>query len=755
MTLPYQNPELPVDERVADLLGRMTLDEKLAQMTNLHLPDYRPTGDDSRIELPADALTHGVASVGRIGLHCTSRQAAEAANTIQRTLITKTRLGIPAFIIDEALHGLMATGTTCFPQAIGLASTWDPALIERVFRAVGTEARLRGTNWALSPVLDLARDPRWGRTEETYGEDPFLTAQLGVAAVQGLQGGDGSPVSPDGVLATAKHFAVHGQPESGTNCGPGNYAEREIRTVFLEPFRAVFQEGGARSVMASYNEINAIPSHINRWLLHDVLREEWGFDGMVISDGGGINDLVNLHKVASDPQDAAAQALRAGIDFELDNCFTSLKALVLSGTIPESRIDQAVSRVLREKFLLGLFEKPYTDPDRAEAVVASAEHIALALEAARKTIVLLKNEPASTGRPVLPLDAASLRRVAVIGPNAATFLQGGYSFPAEGGVSVLDGIRQYLGNRVEVLYAEGCRITEEGGGWESWWKDTSHLPDPSEETRRITEAVETARQAEVAILVLGENEAICREGWNTWHLGDRDSLDLIGQQEALLQAVVATGTPTVLLLFNGRPISIRWAAEHVPAILECWYLGQQGGTAVAEVLFGETTPGGRLPITFPRSVGQIPAYYYHKPSGRRGYLFSDNSPLFPFGHGLSYTTFEYSDLKITPETVSPGQLVQVSVTVSNIGERLGDEVVQLYLRDCISSVTRPVKELKGFERLTLQPGERRPVTFNVTPDMLRLLNADMEWVVEPGDFEIAVGGSSVGGLSGRFTVIAE
>ncbi len=755
---PYQNPDLPISERVADLLARMSLDEKLAQMTIFGLPGEHPRDD---VEGPLDidllrrawphAVDHGVGGVGRVGLYRASREAAEAVNAIQQFAINETRLGIPIFIIDEALHGLMGWEATSFPQAIGLAAAWDPDLVEQVFTAAAAEMRARGSHWALSPVLDLARDPRWGRTEETYGEDPYLTAAMGAAAIFGLQGREPCFAS-DRVLATAKHFAAHGQPEGGANCAPANYAERDLREIFLRPFETAVQSAKVASIMASYNEVNGIPLHKNKWLLQDVLRGEWGFTGLIVSDGGGIRDLDRLHHVAATPAEAARQALQAGIEYELDDVFHLLKEQVAAGLVDEVLIDQAVSRILTFKFELGLFEQPYVDPEQAAVVVNSPTHRALALEAARKTLTLLKNEPVKNDQPLLPLEPTALRRVAVIGPNAARVHQGGYSVQAADGVSVLDGIRRYLAGQAEVVYAEGCRITADGGGWQSWWRDAVRLPDAAEEEVRMAAAVTLAQSADVAILVLGENEGVCREGWGRSHLGDRDSLDLPGEQEALLQAVAATGVPVVLLLINGRSLSIPWAAAHIPAIVECWYVGQAGGTAVAEMLFGAINPGGKLPITFPRSVGQLPAFYNHKPSARRGYLFHDNAPLFPFGHGLSYTTFAYSDLRITPAVISPAGEVTVSVTVSNTGQRAGDEVAQLYLRDCLSSVTRPVRELKGFRRLMLQPGESRQVSFTLTPSDLALWDEAMNWVVEPGEFEVWVGGSAVGGLNGRFAV---
>ncbi|MBK8899573.1 MAG: glycoside hydrolase family 3 C-terminal domain-containing protein [Anaerolineaceae bacterium] len=751
---PYQNPDLPAAERVADLLARMTLDEKLAQMTIFGFPGEHPRDSVEgpvNIDLLRQTCPDNVGGIGRVGLYRDSREAAEAARAVQDFARHETRLGIPILIIDEALHGLMGWHATSFPQAIGLAATWNPALVEQIFTAAAAEMRARGSHWALSPVLDLARDPRWGRTEETYGEDPYLASVIGRAAVFGLQGRE-TPIASDRVMATAKHFAVHGQPEGGTNCAPANYAEREIREVFLRPFQTAVQKAHVAAIMASYNEINGIPVHKNKWLLQELLRQEWGFTGLIISDGGGIRDLDRLHHVAANRAEAARQALESGIEYELDDCFALLKEQVAAGLVDEAIIDNAVRRILTAKFEMGLFENPYPTPENASLHTNRQAHHALALEAARQTLTLLKNEPVANGAPLLPLNPAALRRVAVIGPNAAKVHQGGYSVQAEGGVSVLDGIRQFLDSQVKVVHAEGCRITQDGGGWQSWWRDTVELPDPGEETARLEEASALAKTADVAILVLGENEAVCREGWSREHLGDRDSLDLPGNQETLLQAVAATGTPVVLLLINGRPLTITWAAAHIPAIVECWYVGQAGGTAVAEMLFGAMNPGGKLPITFPRSVGQLPAFYNHKPSARRGYLFASNQPLFPFGHGLSYTTFAYSDLHIEPATPMPDESVTMRITVTNTGQRAGDEVVQLYVRDCISSVTRPVQELKGFQRLSLQPGESQAVTFTLEPAALAFLDETTEWVVEPGEFELLLGGSSVAGVNGRFTV---
>jgi beta-glucosidase len=556
--------------------------------------------------------------------------------------------------------------------------------------------------------------------------------------VRGLQG-DTFTGGPEQVLATAKHFAAHGQPEAGTNCGPANYAERMLREELFVSYESAVREGRIGSVMASYNEINGIPSHINSWLLKDLLRGEWGFEGFVISDGWGVDDLYRLHFVARDAADAAEKSFSSGVEVELGRCFIHLEQAVEAGRISMEAIDAAVAKVLKVKFQLGLFENPFVEEERAVSITSSAEHRALALEVAQKAIVLLKNE----GN-LLPLNKTKLNRLAVIGPNASTLRLGGYSGIPSHRVTVLEGIREKVGREIEVLYADGCGITRSTNEAGQMWHDDEVLrPDPDLDRTLIVEAVETAKRTDVVLLVLGDNEQTCREGWSKNHLGDRDTLDLPGRQEELIQAIYATGKPVVLLLIHGRPASINFAAEHVPAILEAWYPGQEGGTAIADVLFGDVNPGGKLPITFPRSAGQIPAYYYHKPSARRGYLFSSAEPLFPFGHGLSYTTFAYSNLRLSSEKIGVDEMATLSVEVTNTGKRAGDEVVQLYVHDLLSTtVTRPVKLLKGFQRITLQPGECQTISFPVGREQLQFLDENMELTVEPGQFELMVGGSS-------------
>jgi beta-glucosidase len=731
----YRDARAPIEARVADLLGRMTLEEKIAQLWIA-----REDAAGLTPEVLARRYPHGLAALGRVGLKRSPRETAVLTNAVQKGLVTGTRLGIPAFFVDEALHGLMNQGSTSFPQAIALASTWDPALAEQAFGVAAAEMRARGSNWALSPVLDLAREPRWGRTEETYGEDPYLVSRMGVAAIRGLQGRamPGAPIDGRHVLATAKHFAAHGQPEGGTNAAPANYSIRILREQFLVPFQAAVREAGVSSVMASYNEIDGVPSHVNRWLLTDLLRGEWGFRGFVTSDGGAIDELVRIHHVAADRAEAVRKSLAAGIDFELGNAFAAvLAAEVQRGAVSGKEIDRAVAGVLRAKFRLGLFESPYVDPEAADRVTNDPAARALALRAAREAIVLLKND-----KGILPLDRRKLRRVAVIGPDAADTHLGGYSVDPGRTVSILDGIRAKLGSKVRVDYAEGVQITAGHQTWQAWFDDEVAPPDRAREPAAIAAAAKLAKSADVAIVVVGENEGICREGWAKNHLGDRDDLGLVGGQAALVRAVAATGRPTVVFLINGRPLAVPEIAAAVPAILEGFYLGEETGTAVADVLFGDVSPSGKLPITFPRNVGQLPDYYYQKPSARRGYLWSDSSPLWPFGYGLSYTTFAYDHLTVTPARIPPSGSAEVTVDVTNTGRVAGDEVVELYLHDQTSSVTRPVKELKGFARVALAPGEKKTVRLTVTPEALALLDADMRRTVEPGLFDVMVGPSS-------------
>jgi beta-glucosidase len=744
----YRDSRRPVSARVKDLLSRMTLEEKVAQMLGIWQQKPSTLVDESGRFDEAKARArfadgHGLGQVGRpsdAGGGRTARQMAELTNAIQRFFLEHSRLGIPVIFHEECLHGHAAPEGTSFPQPIGLGATWDPELVERLYAMTAAETRARGAHQALTPVVDVAREPRWGRVEETFGEDPYLVARLGVAAVRGFQG-DATFEEKKHLIATMKHFAGHGQPESGTNCAPAVASPRVLREVFLAPFEAAIREGGALSVMASYNEIDGLPSHANRWLLEAVLRREWGFQGFVVSDYFAIRELDERpelygHHLAHDGKEAALLAARAGVDIELPDpdCYPSLVELVRERRIPESLLDARVAPMLAAKFRLGLFDDPYVDPAAAERIVRRPEHRELALQAARKTITLLRNEG-----PVLPLDTRRVRRIAVIGPNADRSLLGGYSGVPLHEVTVLAGIRERArAAGIEVLYHEGCRITIGG----SWNQDEVVPSDPAEDRRAVAEAVTVAGQADLVVLAVGGNEQTSREAWALNHMGDRTSLEMVGRQDELVDAIAATGKPVVALLFNGRPLSVRNLAEKAAALLECFYLGQECGTAVAEVLFGDTNPGGKLPITVPRSVGHVPAYYNHKPSARRGYLFESAEPLFPFGFGLSYTTFRLDDVRLTKAEIAPGDATRVLVDVTNSGTRRGDEVVQLYVRDVVSSVTRPVKELKGFRRVTLEPGETRTVAFDVTPDALAFYDVDMRRRVEPGEFRLMIGTSS-------------
>jgi len=730
----YRNPSLPVSQRMQDLLKRMTLEEKVDQLSSWR----RSAMSTDNAE--AQQIVEKIQKLSEPGSQVGPRDTAVLRNEAQKFLVERTRLGIPALFQGEALHGFMSNGSTSFPQVLGLASTWDPELVERVFSAAADEMAAAGVRQAFTPVLDLARDPRWGRTEETYGEDPFLVSRMGVAAIRGLQG-TSFVIDRHHVLATAKHFAAHGQPEGGRNTAPANYSERILRESFFMPFQAAVEEAHVASVMASYNEIDGIPSHINHWLLDRVLRQEWRFQGYVTSDGGGLQMLVNTHHVAADYAEAARKALAAGVDFDLSDgsVYQTLIEQARSGIIPEKQIDDAVERVLAAKFRLGLFENPYADPDYAAQVTNSREHKELALKAAEEAIVLLKNE----GN-LLPLDGKKIKSVAVIGPNAADVHLGGYSRdPGPGNqVSILEGIRQRVGAGIKLLYAEGCKLTSAKPGWAGWYVDNVALIDPPTQAQSIQEAAVLARQADVAILVVGENESTNREAWSERHLGDRDSLDLLGAQDKLVQAVIDTGIPTVVFLINGRPLSINYAAQHARAIIEGWYLGEQGGIAAARVLFGDINPGGKLPVTFPRSVGQIPAYYDHKPSRDRSYAFTNSQPLFPFGYGLSYTTFGFDNLRVEPALMDAGGTTTVRVEVTNTGNREGAETPQLYMHQRVASVTQPVKQLRGFRRVSLRPGEKTTVEFLITPETLSILDINMRGRVEPGTFDIMVGPDS-------------
>ncbi|MBI1227740.1 MAG: beta-glucosidase [Bacteroidetes bacterium] len=740
----YKDVTQSIDIRVNDLLSKMTLDEKLAQIQCIWQKKaaFIDKNGDLLPDSAAVYLKNGIGQIGRPSegfdrSKNTGRTAAQQArftNQIQKFLVEKTRLGIPAMFHEECLHGHAAKDATSFPQPIGLSSTWNRQLVEELFTMTAREARVRGTQQALAPVVDVVRDPRWGRTEETYGEDPFLCGEIGLAAVYGFQG-RGKTIDNEHVMATLKHMTGHGQPEAGNNISPADVPERMVREMFLPPFKKCVLKGNVRSVMPSYNEIDGVPSHASNWLLHDILRGEWGFKGNIVSDYYAVRELADRHHIVADHKAAAMLALTTGVDLELPEreAYPLLKEVFENKELPMAVLDSAVARNLRQKFELGLFENPYADEAKAVVEVGSEKNAKLALHAAEEAMIMLQDN-----NDLAPLSASKYKTIAVIGPNADKELLGGYSDHPKYFVTVLQGIKEKLGDKAKVIYAEGCGITQPG----SWYLDPVLPTDPAEDRKKIAEAVAVAKQADIVILAVGGNELTSREAWAESHLGDRTSLELVGLQNELINQVAATGKPIVGLLFNGSPLAIQNLATKTSTVFECWYLGQECGRAVANVLFGDVNPSGKLTISFPRSVGHIPAYYNYKPTARRGYLWDDVTPLYPFGFGLSYSTYNIGVPKLAKTTIDKLENAEVSVDVTNTGKATGKEVVQLYIHDKVSSVTRPVKELKGFEKVELKPGETKTVKFTLTPEELSMYDINMNWVVEPGEFEIMVGSSS-------------
>lgn len=835
----YLDPKAAIEDRVNDLLSRMTIEEKIAQLQCA----------SRQIQWGKNLTAEGLGGVAPVLRQSVAKEAAEKANEIQKLALEKTRLGIPVLFHDEALHGLIGNGATSFPQAIGLAATWDTDLMARVANAIARETRTRGIRQVLSPVINIARDVRWGRVEETYGEDPYLQSRMAVAFCKSIE--------DEGVLTTPKHFIAN-VGDGGRDSYPIHFSERELREVYFPPFKAAVQEAHAWSVMAAYNAIDGTPCSSNKWLLTDILRKEWGFKGIVVSDYGSVPGILNKHHVAATPKEAAAKAVEAGLDMELPNTDfygAPLLQAAKDGSVSMKAIDEAVKNVLRAKYHLGLFENPYVDPQVAAATNDAPSNRALARDAGRKAIVLLKND-----NNVLPLKK-EIKSIAVIGPEAGEMKLGGYSGFGMKTVSLLDGVKNKVALTTLTSFEKGCDvgfaslppvheeflvppdakpgehglkgeyfknkdllgkpdlvridkvvsfpwamgspdssippdhfsarwtgklIPKQSGTYnlgfssddgvrlwlddklliDSWYDrgatldlvtlkleagrqydlrieyyenegyayaslvwDAKRSVDP-----RIQSAADLAKTSEVAIVAVGIIEG---EGY------DRANLDLPGEQEQLIRAVAATGTPTVVVLINGSAVTMKNWINEVAAVVEAWYPGEEGGNAVADVLFGDYNPGGKLPLTFPQVVGQVPLYYNHKPTGRGDdYTDISGKPLFPFGFGLSYTTFQYSNLKISPSKIAPNGTAVVSVDVENTGQRSGEEVVQLYLHRPVASVTRPVKELKGFRRVTLHPAEKQTVSFSLSQDELGFLDAAMKYVVEPGSVEVLVGSSS-------------
>ena len=867
----YKRSDLSIPVRARDLLSWMTPEEKARQLDMFmgsDVIDHMRSG----IKMDADANfdpAKAAATIGELGcgvIHDLYPTGAGVSNDLQRWFRANTRLGIPVLLVEEGLHGFNRSGSTVFPQCIGLGATFDPGLVERIGAAIAAEMRSVGVHLSLSPVLCLARDPRWGRAEETFGEDPWLAGSMGKAYVLGMQGDFG----PLNVVAEPKHFAGHGSPQGGLNQGPVQIGEREMREVMLKAFRPAFVEGRALGAMCAYHEIDGIPCAANPWLLTDLLRKEWGFEGVVFSDLGAIRQLLDKHLVAKDARDAICQALRAGVDiqfydFDHTTWMREISAAYRSGELEREVLDRAVSRVLALKFRLGLFDRPETDPARHAKVCRCPVHLDLSLEAARKSLVLLKNEGG-----LLPL-RPGLKRVALLGPSAAKVRLGDYSGPGDGAAKTLCECLRELMPQTEITYEMGVNI--DGGDLEAmpegWLRDPdgspglrgayftdgnfSALPDlvrqdasvnfnwaialaapgfPSDgfgvrwtgsiapdrahhgclgfvtsdqvrvwidgnlvmdawdaaygapaalttpvswragqdvglriEWRKrgagavvwlgiggnddgIAAATAAAVQAEVAILALGESDRTSGEGI------DRCDIGLPGRQGELLREVLATGTPTVVVLQNGRPLAVPEIAAHAGAVLEAWFPGERGGQAIAEALLGIFNPGGRLPVSVPRHVGQLPLPYNRKPSNQGRYVELDGSPLWPFGFGLSYTTFAYADLSLSRVEMKASESIDVACTVINAGALAGDEVVQLYLSDPVASVTRPVRWLAACARVTLAPREKRRVTFRISGELLELWSREHRWVVEPGEYRLSLGGGQAGQLHDSFQVVA-
>jgi len=732
----YKDSTLPVEKRVDNLIQRMTIEEKVGQLRSI-FEWY------SVEEVKTDSLFQSILSEHQgfvqpqqndIKVNIRNR------NATQKYLKEQTRLSIPAIFTDEALHGLAKNQATSFPQAIALGSTWNPELIEEVFSAIALETRKRGAQLVLSPVLDVARDPRWGRFEECYGEDPYHVGKMGAAAVRGLQGSADGKVKPEHVAATLKHFVGHGTKEGGRNKAPANYSETIIRNIHIEPFRIAINESKPVAIMPSYNEVNSLPLHANEYMLQNVLRGQLNFNGMYVADYWAIGELSSMHRLASDTKEAARMAFNAGVEYDFPDGghFRFLPELLKEEKVSIEDIDRAVKKVLRLKFKLGLFEDPFVDKEQAISISKRESHRQLALKAAHQSIILLKNESE-----ILPLDKTTNKKIAMIGPNANDTRLGEYSGTPYYKVTVLEGMDDKFKN-AEVVYSEGVKIVENllPNSRKSWFQDSIAWPDDKTNAARIEEARQVAENSDVIIMVIGENEMISRESWSYNHLGDNSTLKLQSEQMKLFDAMKATGKPVIVCLNHGRPLNIKRIAEEADAVLDLWYTGQEMGNAVADIISGDVNPSGKLTATYPNSVGQIPVHYNRKPSSARDYLSEEFGSIYPFGFGLSYTTFQYDDIHLSDSVMLTDDRVKVHVKVKNTGTRAGAEIVQLYLRNEFASITRPIKELKGFKRVKLNPGETKDVDFLIDKETLSFWNFEGEHVAEPGNFTIMIGSSS-------------
>lgn len=744
----YKNASQPVENRVDDLLSRMTLEEKIGQMTMVSLSRLKVDNSgkvtQESLEKLFDGKSIGCLESPFIGV----ADIAKYSEAADRYLRKNTRLGIPSIQIAECLHGQLAFGATIFPQAIAQGSTWNPELIKKMGEVIALEATSGGVDQALSPLFDIARDPRYGRVEECLGEDPYHVAEMGKAFVIGMQGEPEvtkDRIPENHLMCTAKHFVAYSTPVAGINLGPNDLGERTLRDMHLYPFKKAVQDANIYSVMPSYNELNGIPLHAHTHLIKDVLRKEYGFNGYIFSDYGAIQMLEFFHKTSDSKSQTAMQALSAGIDLEAPQpyAYSELKQMVEDGKLSEALIDEAVSHILTVKFKAGLFDNPYRAPENISQIVHTEESVALARQIAEESVVLLKNE-----NNLLPLHLSDYKSIAVLGPNADRVQYGDYSCTKDksSGITILEGIKNIAGENIRINYAEGCDITDLN-------------------TSGIEEAVKAAEISDVVALVVGgtsmtlsgigwgddksNDNATCGEGF------DRAELVPPGVQPELIKAIHKTGKPVILILVNGRAYDIRWENEHLPAIVEAWYPGEQGGNAIAKILFGEVNPSGKLSVSFPQSVGHVPVYYNHQPSGRgfyhqpgtkekpgRDYVFHSTEALFPFGYGLSYTQFEFSDLKLEKAVLSADGIIRLSVKIKNTGKMAGKEVVQVYINDKISSVATPVKQLKAFKKVELNQSETKKVEFEIPCSELGLWDRNMNYIVKPGEFEIQLGNSS-------------
>ena len=730
--LKYTQKSVALEDRVDDLLSRMTLEEKVSQMRMFHAQQGIELDENDMLVLSdnvKERLKNGIAGIKNPGEHYSPERSAKLNNQLQKYIIENNRLGIPAFFVTESYSGVDAHGCTRFARPIALSSSWNTDLVNKVYDQMGREARLRGLHLTHSPEADIARDPRFGRMSETFGEDTHLVTEMIVSAVTGLQG-DSKGLESTHIGAVTKHFAGYAQVAGGKNFASIEISPRTLADEILPPFKAAVQRANTLGIMASHGDLNGIASHANPEMLTKILRQDWGFQGYVVSDANDIGRLHYFMKVAETPEDAVRLALIAGVDVDLyaDDAYALLPEMVRNDPGLQKYIDEAARRVLRTKFKLGLFENPYTDVQKAKELTRNETAINLAVEADQESIILLKNEKA-----ILPLDKNKKMTIALVGPilkpDAKAYFE------------------DVAGTNIRFIEEKGFELTDQKPG----------VPEltPENETRKgIALMLEKARKADLVVLFAGDDEFTSKEAFFAGALGDRDNIDPVGQQDELMLELKKLGKPVVVALKHRRTLSINTIAENADAILDCWELSEFGDKAIASILFGDVCPSGKLPVTVPRNIGQLPFQYSQKEINfKKGYLFSDVKPLFPFGYGLSYTTFEYSNLQLSDSLMNSKSEIKVSVEVKNSGDRTGKEIVQLYIKDLYGSVVRPMKELRGFEKIELKSGETKTVSFTITEEMLEMTDISMNRVAEPGQFTVMLGGSSESFLSGNFKLV--